>query len=80
MYWNDGSIYKGQWKDGQQEGEGILYMADGRIKEGLFQNNRFVERRKVNLPDFDHAAAALERTNERGFHSSQGLRGSNFDS
>lgn len=54
-------------------------MADGRIKEGLFQNNRFVERRKVNLPDFDHTTAAMERTNERGFHSSQGLRGSNFD-
>lgn len=22
MYWNDGSIYKGNWKDGIQHGEG----------------------------------------------------------
>jgi hypothetical protein len=25
-------------------------MADGRIKEGIFSTNRFVERKKVTLP------------------------------
>lgn len=42
MFWNDGSVYKGQWLDGEQHGEGILYMADGRIKEGVFEKNRFI--------------------------------------
>ena len=50
MYWNDGSVYKGQWKEGLQDGEGVLYMADGRIKEGIFSSNRFVERKKITLP------------------------------
>jgi len=63
MYWNDGSVYKGEWKNGSQEGEGILYMADGRMKEGIFQNNRFIERKKVALPDIDHNGARLAKTN-----------------
>lgn len=63
MYWNDGSVYKGEWKNGSQEGEGILYMADGRMKEGIFQNNRFIERKKVILPDIDHNGAHLAKTN-----------------
>ena len=58
MFWNDGSVYKGQWVDGEQDGDGILYMADGRVKEGIFEKNRFVKRKKVNLPDFDHDAAS----------------------
>jgi hypothetical protein len=57
MFWNDGSIYKGQWVDGEQHGEGILYMADGRVKEGIFEKNRFIQRKKINLPNFDHDAA-----------------------
>ena len=28
--------------DGEQHGEGILYMADGRVKEGIFEKNRFI--------------------------------------
>jgi len=75
MYWNDGSVYKGEWKDGEQEGEGILYMADGRVKEGIFKKNRFIERKKVSLPAFDHAIAANEGLNEKWAHSSQGMQG-----
>lgn len=58
MNWNDGSIYKGSWVNGEQHGEGTLYMADGRTKEGIFENNRFVERKKVILPNFNHETAA----------------------
>lgn len=44
--------------NGEQHGEGTLYMADGRTKEGIFENNRFVERKKVILPNFNHETAA----------------------
>ena len=37
MYWNDGSIYKGNWVNGNQQGEGILYLPDGRVKKGIFE-------------------------------------------
>jgi len=50
MYWNDGSIYKGSWKQGLQHGEGILWMADGRVKEGIFKENKFFEKKVVKLP------------------------------
>ena len=43
MYWNDGSLYKGSWSDGKQEGEGILYLADGRVKQGYFENDKLVK-------------------------------------
>lgn len=29
-HWNDGRVYKGQWKDGKQEGEGTLIDKDGK--------------------------------------------------
>lgn len=50
MYWNDGSIYKGSWFAGLQQGEGILQMPDGRVKEGIFHENKFVEKKSVKLP------------------------------
>ena len=41
MYWTDGSIYKGEWFKGIQHGKGIMTFPDGRIKDGLFENNVF---------------------------------------
>jgi hypothetical protein len=41
MYWVDGSVYKGEWLNGQQHGKGVLVMADGRVKDGTFVNNKF---------------------------------------
>ena len=35
--------------NGEQHGEGILKMADGRAKEGIFQHNKFIESRPVKL-------------------------------
>ena len=32
MYWNDGSIYKGNWVNGNQHGEGILTLPDGTFR------------------------------------------------
>lgn len=41
MYWTDGSIYKGEWRKGIQEGKGVMTFPDGRIKDGNFENNIF---------------------------------------
>lgn len=41
MYWIDGAIYKGYWKEGHQCGYGILQDQKGNIKEGLFENGVF---------------------------------------
>jgi hypothetical protein len=42
MTWHDGSIYCGAWEKGMQHGIGRLELPDGRIKEGLFQRNKFI--------------------------------------
>jgi len=39
MYWVDGTTYKGQWEYGAQHGHGKLYLPNGEIKEGIFENN-----------------------------------------
>jgi hypothetical protein len=39
MTWTDGSCYKGEWLNGIQHGIGAMSFPDGRIKEGIFENN-----------------------------------------
>lgn len=39
MYWIDGSIYKGLWVQGVQNGIGLMVFPDGNQKVGLFENN-----------------------------------------
>ena len=41
MEWNDGSYYEGEWHKGLQHGQGRLCLPDGRVKEGIFRNNKF---------------------------------------
>lgn len=41
MFWNDGSCYKGEWEGGIQNGAGKMEFPDGRVKEGMFENNTF---------------------------------------
>ena len=36
MFWADGSYYKGEWKDGKQEGKGVLKVQGENIKKGIF--------------------------------------------
>ena len=43
MYWVDGSYYKGDWRKGCQEGEGILYTKKDGERKGRFSNNEMVE-------------------------------------
>lgn len=42
MTWADGSIYKGTWLGGIQEGVGLLNFASGEEKAGIFKDNVLV--------------------------------------
>ena len=39
MYWNDGSIYEGDWKNNRKEGKGLFYYNNGDRQMGDFSNN-----------------------------------------
>lgn len=39
MYFSDGTIYKGDWTRGLQNGRGTIVNPDGSIVEGYFVNN-----------------------------------------
>ena len=43
MYWADGSIYRGTWEEGVQNGLGIMIFSNGTRKAGVFKNNCLVE-------------------------------------
>jgi hypothetical protein len=47
MYWNDGTIYKGEWQLGAQHGAGELILPNGEVKKGFFENNVFQVETKV---------------------------------
>ena len=40
MYYNNGDIYKGEWKKDKKEGEGIYYYKDGNKYEGRYKNDK----------------------------------------
>jgi hypothetical protein len=42
MFWTDGSYYKGEWRKGNQEGEGTLFTPEKGLCKGLFKNNELV--------------------------------------
>ena len=39
MFWIDGSIYRGFWENGLQDGVGIMIFKDGTRKAGFFNKN-----------------------------------------
>lgn len=43
MTWGDGSVYKGTWVNGIQEGIGIMIFANGVKKAGVFKENVLIE-------------------------------------
>lgn len=55
---SDGRIYKGQWKDGLQEGEGvIIYPSDNfRIKKGIWQKGKKVQSLKMTKEEKERFA------------------------
>lgn len=36
MFWTDTSFYKGEWKNGTQNGKGQIYLAGADIVSGIF--------------------------------------------
>lgn len=42
MYWVDGSVYKGDWRNGIQHGYGTMHFPDGTFIKGSFKNNVFL--------------------------------------
>ncbi|KAL4508042.1 hypothetical protein ABPG72_021415 [Tetrahymena utriculariae] len=36
---DNGSVYEGQWKNGQRHGRGVQYWSDGSVYEGYWRNN-----------------------------------------
>lgn len=74
MCWTDGSVYKGEWKKGIQNGRGVMTMPDGRIKDGIFEANIFkgavkvregsdIERKLNVVAD---EGSSVDGTNRRG--------------
>ena len=43
MFWTDGSFYKGDWKNGVQNGKGHMYLVGGEVISGLFENSILVQ-------------------------------------
>ena len=43
MYWADGSIYRGMWDHGIQNGLGIMIFSSGTRKAGIFKENVLIE-------------------------------------
>lgn len=43
MTWADGSVYKGTWDNGIQDGLGVMTFANGIKKAGTFKENVLME-------------------------------------
>lgn len=43
MFWTDGSFYKGEWKNGIQNGKGQIYLTGNEIMSGIFENSILVQ-------------------------------------
>ena len=41
MYWNNGDIYEGDWKNDKREGKGIMFKKNGDIYEGEWKNGLY---------------------------------------
>ena len=43
MNYRDGSIYKGNWKEGKKNGKGYFAENDKTLREGIWENNELVK-------------------------------------
>ncbi len=51
MEWTDGSKYMGEWKNGIQNGHGVMSFPNGRKKEGIFKNNVYLGQERNEYQD-----------------------------
>lgn len=41
--WPSGAVFKGQWRDGKQHGEGWMKDEEGKVKTGRWEEGEFKE-------------------------------------
>ena len=46
-YYNDGSRYEGDFKNGKKDGEGIIYYADGTKEIGEFSDDEISDEKRI---------------------------------
>ena len=85
MAWIDGSIYKGIWEKGIQQGEGQLIIPDEPIKRGLFNKNIFIgdDEESTNQTEYrelPESTVKLKRNSisEKGIKKSEKLQKEEF--
>ncbi len=54
----EGDIYVGEWKGNKRSGLGINYHTNGRIDEGIWEDDKFIREAKVNLPALKNNVAS----------------------
>lgn len=59
MYWADGSIYRGFWDNGLQQGLGLMIFKDGLRKAGFFNANVY-EKPLVDMKEFENYSEKLK--------------------
>lgn len=57
MFWTDGSFYKGEWRNGTQNGKGQIYLSGNEIMSGIFQNSILVQ---IMPPPFEKQVQNIE--------------------
>lgn len=65
MRWTDGSVYKGEWLNGVQNGKGEMRFVDGTTKAGLFENNVFIDEIIEEEEKEDEASLYIDGRKER---------------
>jgi hypothetical protein len=55
MIWGDGSVYKGTWENGVQNGLGLMVFNNGLKKAGTFKDNVLMEllTKKDTIKEFE---------------------------
>ena len=79
MFWNDGSFYKGEWRNGIQNGKGQVYSnfndGGGEIVSGLFENSILVQvLPSIYEYDYEKQVSGLSTEDLFGKQSAKGGR------
>lgn len=60
---SNGDKFVGEYREGNMNGQGIATFIDGRVQEGLWENNQFIREAKVTLPNTKNDVSAnIDRT------------------